>query len=303
MNGRGIWAHKAGKGDPAVIFVPGAGSFGLDFALVQERVSKFATTILYDRAGTGWSDDAQLPRSATEVTDELRAVLHATAGPAPYVLVGHSLGGAYVQRYAQRFPDEVAGVVLLDPAHEDWNLYMPEHLQIRAEDMQELALSPEYIAMVREQFTPLFLPFPDAIRDEVIERHLGADRLMAGVQEGLNFLDVLEDLRAGGSRPDVPLILLNGTAIDPAQTQFRSEAQLQEQIGASRRLYESVVHAAPKGEYRGIPEASHSNIPMVSPDAIAEAVRDVLARHRAPLNPHESRHLLAAEVDEYGESR
>ena len=68
---------------------------------------------------------------------------------------------------------------------------------------------------------------------------------MAGVREGLNFLDVLEDLRAGAPRPDVPLILLNGTAIDPAQAQFRSEAQLQEQISASRRLYESVVDSAP----------------------------------------------------------
>jgi len=41
---------------------------------------------------------------------------------APYLLVGHSLGGAYVQRYAQRFPDEAAGLLLLDPAHEDWDL-------------------------------------------------------------------------------------------------------------------------------------------------------------------------------------
>jgi pimeloyl-ACP methyl ester carboxylesterase len=279
IDGRGIWTHNSGQGDPAVIFVPGAGSFGLDFALVQERVSTFATAILYDRAGTGWSDDAELPRTSTEVTDELRAVLRATAGPAPYVLVGHALGGAYIQRYAQRFPDEVAGLVLLDPAHEDWNLYMPEDLQIRAEDMQDMELPPEYIALVREQFTPLFTSFPDAIRDAVIERHLG-DRLMAGVREGLNFLDVLEDLRGGGGRPNVPLILLNGTAIDPSQTQSRSEARLQEQISASRRLYASVVDAAPQGEYRAIPEASHSSIPMASPDAVSDAVRDVLERHR-----------------------
>ena len=67
--------------------------------------------ILYDRAGTGWSDDTALPRTATEVTDELGAVLLAIAGPGPYVLVGHSLGGAYVQRFAQRFPGKVAGLV------------------------------------------------------------------------------------------------------------------------------------------------------------------------------------------------
>jgi pimeloyl-ACP methyl ester carboxylesterase len=282
IGGRGTWVHRAGEGHPAVVFVPGAGSFGLDFALVQERVSKFATAILYDRAGTGWSDDAELPRTATQVTDELRAVLHAIAGRAPYVLVGHSLGGAYVQRYAQRFPDEVAGLILLDPAHEDWNLFMPEDLQIRAEDMHEVELPPEYIAMVRKQFTPVFAPFPETIRDQVIERHLGADRLMAGVREGLNFLDVLDDLRAGGSRPDVPLIILNGTAIDPSQAQFRSEAQLRQQISDSRRLYESVVAAAPQGEYRAVPEASHSNIPMVSPAAVADAVRDVLERRRLP---------------------
>ena len=283
IGGRRIWVHRAGERHPAVVFVPGAGSFGLDFALVQERVSEFAMAILYDRAGTGWSDDADLPRTATQVTDELRAVLQTIGGPAPYVLVGHSLGGAYVQRYAQRFPEEIAGMVLLDPAHEDWNLYMPEGLQIRAEDRREVELPAEYIALVREQFTPVFAEFPEAIRDLVIERHLGTDRLMAGMREGLNFLDVLSDLRGGGNRPDVPLILLNGTAIDPSQTQFRSEAQLQEQISASRRLYESVVAAAPKGEYRAIVEASHSNIPMVSPDAVANAVREVLERRRLEL--------------------
>ena len=280
IDGRGIWTHRSGQGDPAVVFVPGAGSFGLDFALVQERVAEFATAILYDRAGTGWSQDAALPRSATEVTDELRAVLRATAGPIPYVLVGHSLGGAYVQRYAQRFPDEVAALVLLDPAHEDWNLYMPEDLQLRAEDMQVVELPPEYIASVREQYTPLFSAFPKEIRDHLINRHLDPERLMTGMQEGLNFMDVLEDLRAGGSRPDVPLILLNGTAIDPSQTQFRSKEQLQAQINASRRLYASVVDAAPQGEYRDIPEATHASIPLTSPAAVADAVKDVLTRHR-----------------------
>lgn len=103
---------------------------------------------------------------------------------------------------------------------------------------------------------------------------------MTGMQEGLNFMDVLEDLRAGGSRPDVPLILLKGTAIDPSQTQFRSKEQFQAQINASRRLYTSVVDAAPEGEYRDIPEATHASIPLTSPAAVADGVKDVLTRHR-----------------------
>ena len=66
------------------------------------------------------------------------------------------------------------------------------------------------------------------------------------MQEGLHFLDVLEDLRAGGSLPEVPLSLRNGT-IDPSQTQFRSEEQLQAPISAGRMLYLSAVETAPEG--------------------------------------------------------
>lgn len=75
-----------------MVFVPGAGGFGLDFLLVHKRVTEIATSIIYDRAGTGWSDDVQLPRSAEEITDELRTVLQASGARAPYLLVGHSLG-------------------------------------------------------------------------------------------------------------------------------------------------------------------------------------------------------------------
>jgi pimeloyl-ACP methyl ester carboxylesterase len=104
IDGRQLWMDQSGAGGPAVVFVPGAGSVGMDFLLVHDRVAEVTTSILYDRAGTGWSDDVELPRSGDDVTDELRAVLRATAVLAPYLLVGHSLGGAYVRRYAQRSP-------------------------------------------------------------------------------------------------------------------------------------------------------------------------------------------------------
>ena len=70
----------------------------------------------------------ELPRSSAEVTDELRELLRTAGVPAPYLLVGHSLGGFYARHYAHRFPSEVADLVLLDPAHEDYDAYMPEEL-------------------------------------------------------------------------------------------------------------------------------------------------------------------------------
>jgi len=111
--------HRSGTGQPAVVFLPGAAPVGLDYVRIHERVAEPTTSVIYDRAGTGWSDPAPLPRTAAGVTGELRDLLRAAGPPAPYVPAGHSLGEAYARHCAQRFPCEVAGLLLLDPFHGD----------------------------------------------------------------------------------------------------------------------------------------------------------------------------------------
>jgi len=128
VEGRRLFVYRSGSDDPTVVFLAGAGTVGLDYLNVQEAAADLSTSLLYDRAGSGWSDAVELPRTLTQVTDELRELLQVVGVQAPYVLVGHSLGGLYARYYAQRFPDEVAGLVLLDPAHEDWDSYMPPEL-------------------------------------------------------------------------------------------------------------------------------------------------------------------------------
>src|SRR5262249_14316459 len=93
--------------------------------IVQKGIARHATGILYDRAGTGFSARVRLPRTAGQVVDELRELMKAVELPGPYILVGHSLGGLYARRYAQLFPGEVTGLVLLDPRHEALNAQMP----------------------------------------------------------------------------------------------------------------------------------------------------------------------------------
>jgi pimeloyl-ACP methyl ester carboxylesterase len=107
VNDRQLMLHRSGTGDPAVVFLPRAGLIGLDFWNVHDRASALTTSVLYDRAGTGWSDPVDLPRTAAEVTDELRDPLQTAGITPPYLLVGHSLGAAYARHYAQRFGDEV----------------------------------------------------------------------------------------------------------------------------------------------------------------------------------------------------
>jgi pimeloyl-ACP methyl ester carboxylesterase len=126
--GRRLALHHSGIGGPAVVFLPGAGLIGRYYLNIHDEVSMFTTSVFYDRAGTGWSDQVPLTRSAADVTDELRNLLCAAGIPGPYVLVGHSLGGLYARDYARRFPGEVAGLLLLDPGHEDCPEHTPKRL-------------------------------------------------------------------------------------------------------------------------------------------------------------------------------
>jgi len=81
---------------------------------VQKEVSGTTRVCAYDRAGMGWSEMGPDPRDAKQITGELHTLLGKAGIEGPYVLVGHSFGGMYMQTYAARYPDEVAGVTLVD---------------------------------------------------------------------------------------------------------------------------------------------------------------------------------------------
>ncbi|MGH8268979.1 MAG: alpha/beta fold hydrolase [Steroidobacteraceae bacterium] len=112
-----------GSGPRTVIFESGLGDTLDVWSNVQRRVAAgCARTVSYDRAGYAGSDPAQTPRDAVNIVAELRAALARRHVPPPYVLVGHSLGGLYMQYFARNYPREVAGLVLVDSSYWDQRL-------------------------------------------------------------------------------------------------------------------------------------------------------------------------------------
>lgn len=118
----------SGHGSPTVLFETGgtAGGGGpLEcWERVQPAVSKFTRTVSYDRAGSGLSPAGPKPRDARQVAQELHAALKNADVAPPYILVGHSFGGPLNRVFAGMYPNEVAGMVLLDPTQEEfifWN--------------------------------------------------------------------------------------------------------------------------------------------------------------------------------------
>jgi pimeloyl-ACP methyl ester carboxylesterase len=103
-----------GSGSPTVVLEPGAGMTSASTALVDEAVASETRVCVYDRAGRGWSEPADTRQDADRIATDLHTLLDRANVPGPYVLVGHSFGGHYVRAYAAHYPDEVAGMVLVD---------------------------------------------------------------------------------------------------------------------------------------------------------------------------------------------
>jgi pimeloyl-ACP methyl ester carboxylesterase len=113
VGGYRVHLYCTGAGSPAVVIV-GAG-YSFDWGLVQSGVEKFTQVCAYDHSGIGWSDDAPKDSCGVRVS-EVHAALKSAGIKGPYVLVGHSLGGLVARVYAERYPEETAGIVFVDHA-------------------------------------------------------------------------------------------------------------------------------------------------------------------------------------------
>lgn len=119
IDGLSLHIHCIGQSGPTMVVDVGAGNWSSHWAHLQTALSQDGRVCLYDRAGLGWSDAWSGERTGASLSDQLFELLTASSETAPYVLVGHSLGG-YVARFFQAsHPDMVAGIAFVESAHED----------------------------------------------------------------------------------------------------------------------------------------------------------------------------------------
>jgi pimeloyl-ACP methyl ester carboxylesterase len=110
---------------PAVVLEAGMASMSSNWAWVRDDLARDSRVVAYDRAGLGWSDRGTPNRDAATSAAELHAALAAAGVAPPYVLAGHSYGGLVVRVFADRYPGEVAGLVLVDSSHPDQWAHIP----------------------------------------------------------------------------------------------------------------------------------------------------------------------------------
>jgi len=111
--------QSTGSGTPTVVLEAGLGGMSSAWAWVQSETAEFSHVVSYDRAGLGWSGPDTTRKTAVQAARRLRGLLHSADTAPPYILVGHSMGGFFIRVFADLYPREVAGLVLVDATHPD----------------------------------------------------------------------------------------------------------------------------------------------------------------------------------------
>jgi pimeloyl-ACP methyl ester carboxylesterase len=160
VGGHRLHISCVGEGSPTVVFESGLAGMSADWANVQPAVASSTRACAYDRAGIAWSYGGPEPRDARQIARELHALLSSAAVAGPYVLVGHSFGGLYVRVFTDLFPDEVAGLVLVDASHPDmWQRVPPD---VTAAMVPSGAMGLAYRGLAHLGVTRLTSAFPTA---------------------------------------------------------------------------------------------------------------------------------------------
>lgn len=113
-----LYCQGEANNKPTVVMDAGMGGTVLDWSRVTPKLTLEMRVCIFDRAGMGWSDASPLTPSTANRNAELHTLLQKAGIPPPYIMVGHSLGGAYALAYFQHYPDETAGLVLVDPGED-----------------------------------------------------------------------------------------------------------------------------------------------------------------------------------------
>jgi pimeloyl-ACP methyl ester carboxylesterase len=295
IGGRKLHIYCSGKGSPTVILIAGGGAFSIDWALVQPKVSKDTRVCSYDRAGLGWSDSGPADETVEQTVADLHNLLRMAGEKAPYLLVGASIGGIFIQAYQRAFPQEVAGLVFSNSSNRIGLMVCGKAgliWDLREDDIRSAYPLPASAKGSRP--THEGKPF-DRLPPDVQRMRLWLDTKLwerfdptkAGPDSALSwrneFLAEFNETERGKDRPlgQLPVVVLSST---PAAT----ESQRQSRDGAAARLdflSRNTAHIVAAG-------SSHE-IHLYEPDLVIRALIQTTSaiRNGTPTEKHPRRPL------------
>ncbi len=261
VGGHRLHLDCRGEGSPTVVLANGLGGLSAGWARITGPVAATARVCAYDRAGQGWSDEADSPQDGVQSAETLHALLTKAGEHGPYVLVGHSTGGTYALTYAARHPDQVAGLVLLDSSSPEQFTRMPAFPSQYPQMRRGAAIMPTLsrLGVVHLASGASHLPAADAARVDAIT---SAPRAFRVQRDEVSVLpEVFAQAQALRTLGDRPLAVLTASATSAGTDGWE---RAQDQLAA---LSVRSVHRTLESTHEGLLE---------DPGPAAESVRAII---------------------------
>lgn len=287
IGGRRIHLDCRGSGAPIVVFESGLDVYGsLSWSAVQDEVARTTRACSYDRAGILWSDRSNGARDGAAIADDLHKALQAAGEQGPYVMVGHSLGGPYVMSFAKQFGADVAGLVFVDASHPDQQRRLKE---ATGQQVEESMAGPKLLAALAWTGLPRLVAgsvghakapaqanavmrayLPHSLRPMLDE--------LAAIDQTFSEAGALRSL---GDRPLVVLTAAAPFAAADLATLKLTQEQGQRLQAAWFELHDDEASWSSRSRQVRLEDAHHY-IQFERPDAVIDAIHEVVESLRAP---------------------
>jgi pimeloyl-ACP methyl ester carboxylesterase len=256
VDGTAMHLHCTGDGAPTVILEAGAFGSAQVWAWVQPRLAERTRVCSYDRAGLGWSDDAA-DHDGVAAVERLRALLAAAGEHGPYMLVGHSLGGALIRIFAARHPDEVVALGFVEPTHPDQLERLPPEARAAQERIDKglgVAATLSHVGIMRltNPLGRLHAGLPAADYRAVCMFTSTAQHLWTSRAEFAAWESTMAAARASDTLGDWPVVVL--TATEPL------EGMTPEVLSLGRQMHAEIAHLSTHGRHVIVEGSDHMSL-------------------------------------------
>ena len=295
LGGYRIHLYCTGSGKQTVVLSPGGGDFSFVWYLVQQRLQTAACVCSYDRAGSAWSDPGPQPLTLRQEAYELELALKLSGERGPYILAGHSIGGLVMGTFAEGYPDETSGMILVDAPSPDGTMGYYGKL-VRVRDLAKRTIPP-----IQTMKTSPPVPIGDAEREQALKYkshkiHPPFDRLPPDIQklqlwaqmlpprvaqrenddytpEEWQFLYELQQFgHPLGNKPLITMIGMQEAEDKPGSMSAKQWHSLHQEKIEQKKTFQTLSTNSKVVE---VQDAGHS-IHLENPDAVVTAIHDVM---------------------------
>ena len=269
VGGRSLHLSCTGSGSPTVVLQAGGGEMSSNLGWIAPAIAHDTQVCVYDRAGHGWSELADTPQDAMLIAADLHTMLQRAGVPGPYVLAGHSFGGLYALTFAARYPDDVAGMVLVDstaPAAAPQTDAPPAEAgsyDVMARVSTLLSTSAR-LGLSRLAAQSSFDSLPSPSREDVRARLATADNLRTTIDEYVQASASMQEAAALTDLGHKPLVVLTAGS-ESAPTWATSQHHLATlSTNSVHRVIESATHQTLIADERDAARTSEAVLDVVS---------------------------------------